>query len=321
VIRALGSILVLAVLAAVAPGPSTAADLPTIRVGAGQLAASFIPIYLGDQAGIWQQAGIKLDFSALRGEAQLQQAMAAGNVDIGLGGGSGLAYIIKGSPVLAVASLAGPPDNMVMFVGPNSPIKAPKDLRGRRIGVTSHGSTTEWLAQEMAVQQGWPQDAVTIVPLGDTKGQVAALKRGEIDAFVTSAEYGYDLQDTGNGKILVTMGDVIKRFQTHVIIARTDFIAAHPDLVKRFLLGWFRSVAYMGSHRDEAIALGAKVESIDKPSMERVYDLTMKMASRDGTFDMRVLDLLAHEYVSRGILDEVPQPSRLITTQFVPVHI
>jgi NitT/TauT family transport system substrate-binding protein len=320
-IRALGALLAAALLAVATPRSSTAADLPVVRVGAGQLAASFIPIYLGEQAGIWQSVGIKLAFSAFRGEAQLQQALTGNNVDIGLGGGSGLAYIVKGSPVRAVASLAGPPDNMVMFVGPNSPVKSAKDLKGRRIGVTSHGSTTEWLAEAMAEQQGWPADAVTIVPLGDTKGQVAALKRGEIDAFVTSAEYGYDLQDSGNGKILATMGDVLKRFQTHVIIARDDFIAQHPDLVRKFLLGWFRSVAYMGTHRDESIDLGAKVEGIDKTAMERVYDLTMKMASRDGTFDMGVLDQLAREYVTRGILDTAPKPSQLITTQFVPVHL
>ncbi len=53
--------------------------------------------------------GLDIEISGFGGDAKLQQAMAADAVDIGLGSGPGMAFIVKGSPVKAIAAMAGPP--------------------------------------------------------------------------------------------------------------------------------------------------------------------------------------------------------------------
>jgi ABC-type nitrate/sulfonate/bicarbonate transport system substrate-binding protein len=65
-----------------------AADLPVVRVAKSQaVGINFMPLELGEAAGIWQQVGIKLEISVLRGDAQVQQAETSGDIDIGLGSG------------------------------------------------------------------------------------------------------------------------------------------------------------------------------------------------------------------------------------------
>ena len=202
------AILALVTLLALAPlTPLRAQDLPVVRVGKPEAAAlTFMAIEIGERAGIWKNVGINVQGEALKGDAQIHQALTAGSIDIGIGSGPGLAFLAKGVPALAIAALSGPPDQMSLIVGPNSPIKTIRDVQGKRIGVTTHGAVTEWLTQQIAVKQGWPVSSITIVPLGDAKGELAGLKTGAVDGFVSSVDVGYDLIEHHQGSILLNFG-------------------------------------------------------------------------------------------------------------------
>jgi ABC-type nitrate/sulfonate/bicarbonate transport system substrate-binding protein len=309
-------------LAAAVPGAARGADLPLVRVGKAQaISATFLPLDIGEAAGIWRKAGIALEIENLRGDVQVQQGLAAGSIDIGLGSGPGLGFLAKGVPAIGIAALASEPYNMVLVVPAASGIKTVADLRGKRIAVSGKGALTDWLAQQLGVQQKWPADAIATIPLGDPKAYVAAMKTGNVDGFVAAAELGYDLQERGEGRILVNFGDVVRDFNTHIIFARTDFVNSHPELVQAFLRGWFTSVAYMRAHRSEAVAIGAKIEGLSPNAMNATLDAIMRMMSKDGAFDQRALDHLARSFVELGILDARPNPRDLITTKFVPVRV
>ena len=57
----------------------------------------------------FKKHGIDVEISSFGGDARVQQAMAADGIDIGLGSGPGLAFIVKGSPVKGIAAMADPP--------------------------------------------------------------------------------------------------------------------------------------------------------------------------------------------------------------------
>src|SRR5207248_754854 len=84
-----------------------------------------------------------------------QQAMAAGSVDVGLGSGPSLGFRVKGAPAIGVAGMYGAPNNLALLVPINSPLRSPADLKGKRIGVTTTGSLTDWLVRELSRLRGW----------------------------------------------------------------------------------------------------------------------------------------------------------------------
>ena len=61
------------------------------------------------QTGIFAKHGLDIEASASAGDAKLQQLLAAGSVDIGIGCGPGMAFIAKGVPAKAVAAMYGVP--------------------------------------------------------------------------------------------------------------------------------------------------------------------------------------------------------------------
>src|SRR5262249_49026896 len=212
---------------------------------------------VGIAAKTFEQEGLEVVATGFRGDAQLQQAMAAGSVDVGLGSGPSLGFRVKGAPAIGVAGMYGAPNNLALLVPVNSPLKSPADLKGRRIGVTTTGSLTDWLVRELSRQQGFCSDGITVLALGSIpappppapglgsiQARLAALERGELDATVQEAANGYQLEDEGKTRNLLLFGSIVKDFYTHVIYATDEMIEKRPDLLRRFLRGWFRTIAF-----------------------------------------------------------------------------
>src|SRR5437588_6894501 len=151
---------------------------------------AFSTAEIGIDAKIWETENIALEVSAFRGDAQLQQALAAGSVDVGLGSGPGLGFRAKGAPAIGVAAMYGAPANLALVLPFETPIKTVSDLKGKRIGVTTTGSLTDWLVRELSRQQGWGSDGIQILALGQMQARLAAIQRGELDGMVIEAATG-----------------------------------------------------------------------------------------------------------------------------------
>src|SRR3984893_11708094 len=229
----------------------TARALDTVRLGkAVPNSFAFGAVEVGIDAGLWEKEGIAIEAFGFRGDAQLQQALTAGSVDIGLGSGPGMGFRAKGAPVIAVAGMYGPPTNLALLIPVNSPLKSIGDLKGKRVGVTPAGSLTDWLVRELSRQQGWGSDGIKILPLGQMQARLAALERGELDGTVQEAANGYELEEAGKTRNLLLFGSIVKDFYTHVIFATDDMADQRPEVLRRFLRGWFKTVAFMRTNKD-----------------------------------------------------------------------
>src|SRR5260370_34439379 len=250
-----------ALVAAIAlwPGGRPALALDQVRLGkAVPNSFAFGAAEVGIEAKIFEAEGITVEVTSLRGDAQLQQALAAGGVDVGLGSGPGLGFRAKGAPAIGVAAMYGPPANLALVLPLDTPIRTIADLKGKRIGVTTAGSLTDWLVRELSRQQGWGSDGMQILALGQMQARLAAIQRGELDGMVIEAATGYELEEAGKAKNFLLFGDIAKDFYTHVIFASDDLIEKQPDLLRRFLRGWFKTIAFMRANKDFAVAAEAK---------------------------------------------------------------
>src|SRR5262245_28653849 len=140
-------------LAACLTAPGARAE--TLRVGkAGREAFSFVPADVGQRTGLFRKHGLDLEIASFGGDARIQQAMAADGIDIGLGSGPGLAFIVKGSPAKGIAAMAGPPLLFALVVRNDGSVPTVDDLKGRKVGVSTVGSVTSWIISEVARQKG-----------------------------------------------------------------------------------------------------------------------------------------------------------------------
>jgi NitT/TauT family transport system substrate-binding protein len=201
-------------------------------------------------------------------------------------------------------------------VRPDGP-KTAADLKGKKISVSTAGSLTYWLVSETSRRQGWGPKGIEIAPMGAMPGQIAAMKRGDIDGAIMDIGNAFELEKRGEGHILVRFTD-IKDFHIHVIFATDKLIAQRPDAVRGFLKGWFETIAFMRQNKAETVAIASEVTHKNPEINSRVYDELMSMFSDDGRFDRRALATLAKSYVELQLLPQEPDMTALYTEAFLP---
>jgi NitT/TauT family transport system substrate-binding protein len=288
-----------------------------LRVGkAVPEAFSFAPLDVGIRQGLFARQGLEIESIAFTGDARMQQAAAADSIDILLGSGPAMAFIVKGAPIKGVAAMAGPPLLLAIVVRPDGP-KSAAELKGRKVSVSTAGSLTYWLVSETARRQGWGPKGIEIAPMGAMPGQIAALKRGDVDGVIMDIGNAFDLEKRGEGRILVRFTD-IRDFHIHVIFATDKLIAGRPAALRGFLAGWLETIAYMRRNKAETVAIAGDVTNKDADITARVYDELMPMFSDDGKFNAAALATLAKSYVELQLLPQEPDMGKLYTEAFLP---
>jgi len=294
------------------------ASAETLRVGkAGREAFSFVPLDVGVRTGLFKKYGNDIEIANFGGDAKLQQAMAADSIDIALGSGPGLAFIVKGSPVKGIAAMAGPPLLFALVVRNDDTVKSVDDLKGRKIGVSTVGSVTSWIISEVSRQRGWGFDGITQVPVGENAARVAAVRSKALDGCIVDLASALNYVQRGDGRILLRFGDLVKDFHIHVIFATDKIIAEKPQALRVFLAGWFETIRLMRKDKQMSVEIAADVMGTDAQTAAQIYDELMPMFSDTGRFDPKALAVLRRSFVEMKTLPDEPDMSKLYTEAFL----
>ena len=310
--------IIFAALAAAAFAKSASAE-DTIRFGkAFPGLFQFTPVDLGIEKGFFKKRGLEVEITSFFGDAKQQQAYTAGAIDMGIGGGAGMAFIAKGSPILAVAEAAGPPLGITLGVWADTPYKTVADLKGQTVTGASVGDQTEWMVRRLSILQGWGPTGFNYVPLGASEAQIAALKTHQVAAAPLDITTAVTLESEGQARIVVRFGKVITAYINHVITASNEMIEKRPDDVKKFLAGWFESAVYFKTHKDEAVKFTAQLLKKPEPIISRVFDEASPMITDNGHFDPTGLAAIRDSVVEMKIVDKTPDMAKLYTEKFLP---
>lgn len=315
---------VLAVLAsslvAASPRPAQAAD--KLRVGKSVLEVfGYIPLDVGMKYGFFQKQGLEIEEIIFTSGSKQTQALTAGALDIALSGGAEMAFVAKGAPEIAIGSITASPAFMGINVGPNSTARGLDDLKGKKIGVTSIGTLTAWLVDELNRVKGWSSEGDRAVPIaigGEPAAQLSSLRTGQVDAVVSSPAGGYQLEEEHAGRSLVDVSTYVKDLELFVLFASTAIVQQNPSAVRRFLKGWYDAVAFLQSHKAETVQTTVDAIGYAPTVSARVYDRLKNQFSTDGKFSQKGLDKLYASFLDLKVLDKSTDMSKLYTEQFLP---
>jgi len=307
-------------LAALLATGGTALAADKIRVGkAVQVSFPMSVLELGVGRGFFAKNNIELEITSFTGDAKLQQAFASNSIDVGTGSGPAMAFEIKGAPTIAIAAFAGPPGTICVATTTDSPIKTTHDLKGKAVAVSTTGSLTEWLVKRLATQEGWGPNGVKTVAVSSGAPQVAALKTHQVDGMMSSTEQGFAFEETGQGRIIVTMNKYAPIFIARVIEAQKSLVDKNSDLVNRFLKAYFATIAFIKTHKDIDVAIASKVLGSSLAVESRTYDAQVSTLLDDGRFDPAAIEVIKDSFMEMGQLTQRPTTDQLLTTRFLPV--
>jgi ABC-type nitrate/sulfonate/bicarbonate transport system substrate-binding protein len=88
--------------------------------------------------------------------------------------------------------------------------------------------------------------------------------------------------------------------------------------VRRFLAGWFETIAYMRAHKAETVQDLAPITHADPVALGGIYDQLMPTFSKDGRFDPKALAVLGQSLVDLHLVEAKPYMATLTTEAFLP---
>ncbi|MCM3563137.1 ABC transporter substrate-binding protein [Hydrogenophaga intermedia] len=175
----------------------------TIAVG-GKNLFYYLPLTIAEQLGYFKDEGLDLTIVDFAGGSRALQAVVGGSADVVSGAFEHTINMqFKGQPMRAFV-LQGLAPQIVLGINPKTMpnFKDVAELKGKKIGVTAPGSSTNVLVNFVLAKAGLKPSDVSIVGVGASNGAVAAMRAGQIDAISNLDPVITLLQRSGDLKIV-----------------------------------------------------------------------------------------------------------------------
>jgi len=276
---------------------------------------------VGFELGFFKRHGLDVKFVDFSGGSKLIQAMTSGSIGIGVGAATAMALVAKGAPVLAVCETTATLPYFAVGVPWDSSAHKLADLEGKKIAVSSLGSLTDWLAQELIRKQGWSADTTTRVAIGGNPVAVAAAFRAHlVDAYIGGTINFQRMEMQKVGRLVAPTSTYMGRVASGGIYASQQMMKNDPDTIRAFLAAWIETTAYISdsSHKAEIVKIESAFTGYPENLVAREYDIDQGMFTKDCRFDAESLDALKDSFMELKLLSSPPDMSKLYTHAFLP---
>jgi NitT/TauT family transport system substrate-binding protein len=171
-----------------------AAAQPTkVRISYSSRSNSVTPFYLAAQKGFFAEEG--MDVELIQVNPRLgATAVLNGDIDFTTTFGSTLRGIIGGFPIKFVAVSVRKSEH---FLVARPEFKDLKDLKGKRLAVSTLFGTDQRAAEEMLRAKGFPIDFNKPIALGDAPVRAQALRAGIVESAAVSSPFDLTLKADG----------------------------------------------------------------------------------------------------------------------------
>ncbi|MBI4525705.1 MAG: ABC transporter substrate-binding protein [Deltaproteobacteria bacterium] len=261
----------LVLLVSVAFGQS-APQPARLKVAYSTVAVGQSLAWVTKESGIFAQNQLDVELVFIGSSTVVTQALIAGNIPIAIM--SGVAAInanLSGGDLIIVGSTKNEP--VLSFLVTSKDISDTAQLKGRRLGVSRLGASSDFLLRYLLKRVGLvPEKDVAIVQVGSSPMRVAALAKGVIDGTALEIEEVMVARRLGFNVLIDISKLGIEALNSDVITTR-KFILQSRETVRNFIKGIVDGVAFYKNNKAFSMEVISRyTKSTDKEKIELGYD-------------------------------------------------
>ena len=248
------------------------APLEKLRVIYSAIGGSQASVWVPYEAGIFRKHGLDVELLYVAGGGRAAPVVQSDEVPIGIfTGGSVVSANLAGGDLVVIASSM----NVMTFVVMARPeIKRVEDLKGKKIGISRFGSSTDFGLRY--AEERWPikrQRDFAVIQVGGVTDVFNALRAGALDAAVINAELAILARREGFREL----ADIAKmgiNFPTSSIITTRSFIKRNENTVRKFIRAFVEGVHFAKTQRAPTINVMKKyLRSSDASMFDELYEM------------------------------------------------
>ena len=247
------------------------AELTRIRIGYPSPSASFSPLFVAKEAGLFEKYGLASELLYLQG-VQITQVHVAHQIEFTVTGSPlPLQAAVEGADLALVASSI---DRFIYKLIVIPSITSIAALRGKTIGITRFGSLPDVAIRLVLKKSGLNADKdVSLVQVGRMTDMVVGLSGKKIDAGVISDPTSFQAEKMGMRRLL-DMADVDVEFANVAVVVGREYAKSHRDIVLRFLRAYIDGTRRFLTDKEFGIKALRKYTGIeDLDILAKTYEL------------------------------------------------
>ncbi len=208
-----------------------------IAVG-GKASFYYLPLTIAEQLGYFKAEGLDVEISDFAGGARALQAVVGGSADVVSGAFEHTINLQGKNQFFRAFVMQGRAPQIAFGVSSKTmpAFKQVSDLRGKKIGVSAPGSSTNMVANLVLSRAGLKASDVSFIGVGTAAGALTALRSGQIDAICNVDPVMTMLEQKGDVKI-ISDTRTIKGTQevfggpmpAGCLYAPADYVQANPN--------------------------------------------------------------------------------------------
>ena len=227
-------------------------------------------LYVAKEAGLFEKNGLDVDVRLISGGSTAMAALVAGDTPFShLGGSEAMSSAAAGADI-EVLAITAPVTSFRLEVANN--LKTADDLKGKRFGISTIGSTSD-IALHVALKKLGldPDKDVNITPVGSTANRLAALLSGQIQGAAELPQDAAEVEQKGFHP-LVDLEKLKEPGAGQGVVAQRAYVNAHKDVTQRYIDSVIEAGAL--AKKDKALAVKAiqKYVKGDAEAVGAAYD-------------------------------------------------
>jgi NitT/TauT family transport system substrate-binding protein len=236
-----------------------------------------IPLEIAKRKGFYKEEGLNVRAIVVTTGLQAT-ALAAGELDYSSVGGAVIRAAAKGLPVKAVMGWWDRP--LHILVGKPG-INDVKDLKQKRVAISSIGSTPYVMVKEALKAAGMDPDRdVIFISMGGSSARLAALQAGTVDATPLDVAFLEKTDQLGLKNILY-FGDVVD-LPLGGLGVSAEKIKSNPEQIKRMIRATLKGLRFFKTNKEETLDIMKSHLSISNQYVGKIYDFAVRSLNENG---------------------------------------
>lgn len=266
------------------------AQTKRIPVAYSAISATQSAFYLAKEAKFFERHGLYVDPVYVAGGTRVAQAIIAGEFTVALAGGNIVNANLAGGDIVVIGGVVNVP-SFYLFVQPS--IKEQENLRGKTLGITRYGASTDFTLRFLLKKWGLEPDRdVKIIQMGGQPEILAGMQAGVIQGGILSSPGDFKAKKTGFA-MLANFAKIGLDYPTVSIVSTRSTIKKDPETVKRFLMAYSEGVDRLFRDKELAIKIiGKWTRTQDREALESSYEYATNFIERPPHLPYKAIDMV-----------------------------
>ena len=270
--------LALAVLALLFHPAGAHAQTKRIAAGYSAISATQTGFYLAKDMMLFEKYGLYVDPVYVAGGSRMAQAIIAGEFALALAGGNIVNVNLSGGDIVIIGGVVNVPSFYLFAQGA---IKKSEDLKGKALGITRYGASTDVSLRAYLKKYGLEPDRdVKILQMGGQPEILAGMQAGVIQGGILSSPGDFKAKKAG----FVMLANFAKEgidYPTTSLISTRSTIKKDRETVKRFLMAYSEAVDRLFRDKESGMkTIGKWTRTQDRETLESSYEYATNFIER-----------------------------------------